>query len=101
MQVLNVEGFEKRILYNAAKAYSIQLPTGGEYTDLAPVIALTLTDFLMFPGHEAYLTRFALKEKDFLLDYPQDDLERESMRIWAGFFLQIGVEQQAALLIRV
>jgi hypothetical protein len=25
MQVLNVEGFEKRILYNAAKAYSIQL----------------------------------------------------------------------------
>ncbi len=25
MQVLNVEGFEKRILYNAAKAYSAQL----------------------------------------------------------------------------
>jgi predicted transposase/invertase (TIGR01784 family) len=75
MQVLNVEGFEKRILYNAAKAYSIQLPTGGDYTELAPVIALTLTDFLMFPGHGPYLSRFVLKEKDFLLDYPQDDLE--------------------------
>ncbi len=75
MQVLNIEGFEKRILYNAAKAYSIQLPTGGEFTDLAPVIALTLTDFLMFPGHGPYLSRFVLKEKEFLLDYPQDDLE--------------------------
>ncbi len=75
MQVLNVEGFEKRILYNAAKAYSVQLPSGGDYTDLSPVIALTLTDFVMFPGHEPYLSRFTLKEKDFLLDYPQDDLE--------------------------
>ena len=75
MQVLNVEGFEKRILYNAAKAYSIQLPIGGDYTDLAPVIALTLTDFVMFPGHETYLSRFVLKEKDFLLDYPHDDLQ--------------------------
>ena len=75
MQVLNVEGFEKRILYNAAKAYSIQLPAGADYADLAPVIALTLTDFLMFPGHDPYLSRFVLREKDFLLDYPQDDLE--------------------------
>ena len=75
MQVLNVEGFEKRILYNAAKAYSIQLPAGADYADLAPVIALTLTDFVMFPGHGPYLSRFTLREKDFLLDYPQDDLE--------------------------
>ena len=32
MQVLNVEGFEKRILYNAAKTYSTQLGTGDDYT---------------------------------------------------------------------
>ena len=75
MQVLNVEGFEKRILYNAAKAYSVQLPTGADYADLAPVIALTLTDFVMFPGHGPYLSRFTLKEQEFLLDYPQGDLE--------------------------
>jgi len=75
MQVLNVEGFEKRILYNAAKAYSVQLPSGGDYADLSPVIALTLTDFVMFQGLGPYLSRFTLKEKDFLLDYPQDDLE--------------------------
>lgn len=75
MQVLNIEGFEKRILYNAAKAYSVQLPSGADYTELAPVIALTLTDFMMFEGHGSYLSRFVLKEKDFLLDYPQEDLE--------------------------
>jgi len=49
MQVLNVEGFEKRILYNAAKAYSNQLNIGEDYTILEPVIALTITDFAMFP----------------------------------------------------
>lgn len=75
MQVLNVEGFDKQILYNAAKAYSVQLPTGGDYAELAPVIALTLADFVMFSAHVPYLSRFTLKEKVFLLDYPQDDLE--------------------------
>jgi predicted transposase/invertase (TIGR01784 family) len=32
MQVLNVLGFEKRILYNAAKAFSTQLSIGEDYT---------------------------------------------------------------------
>ncbi len=32
MQVLNLEGFEKRILYNAAKSYSTQLSSGDDYT---------------------------------------------------------------------
>ncbi|MEQ9482922.1 Rpn family recombination-promoting nuclease/putative transposase [Coleofasciculus sp. F4-SAH-05] len=36
MQVLNLSGFEKRILYNAAKAYSIQLQPGEDYTLLNP-----------------------------------------------------------------
>ncbi|MFN7714986.1 MAG: Rpn family recombination-promoting nuclease/putative transposase, partial [Pseudanabaenaceae cyanobacterium] len=45
MQVLNIEGFEKRILYNAAKAYSTQLGVGEDYNLLDPVIALTITDF--------------------------------------------------------
>jgi predicted transposase/invertase (TIGR01784 family) len=75
MQVLNVEGFEKRILYNASKAYSIQLETGKNYTLLNPVIALTITDFEMFPHLERVINRFILKEKDFLVDYLTDDLE--------------------------
>jgi predicted transposase/invertase (TIGR01784 family) len=75
MQVLNVEGFEKQILYNAAKAYSVQLATGDAYPTLNPVIALTITDFVMFPEIEPLITRFSLKEKTVLIDYPVDDLE--------------------------
>ena len=75
MQVLNIEGFEKRILYNAAKAYSIQLGIGQSYSQLNPVIALTITDFVMFPEINQLSSRFILKEKDFLIDYPIYDLE--------------------------
>ncbi|MGK7873215.1 MAG: Rpn family recombination-promoting nuclease/putative transposase [Xenococcaceae cyanobacterium] len=75
MQVLNVEGFEKRILYNAAKAYSIQLDVGEDYTLLNPVIALTITDFEIFPHLEDVISRFILKEKDYLVDYLIYDLE--------------------------
>jgi predicted transposase/invertase (TIGR01784 family) len=75
MQVLNIDSFEKRILYNAAKAYSTQLDAGQKYDQLNPVIALTLTDFAMFPEIPAVTTRFILKEKDFLFDYPLYDLE--------------------------
>jgi predicted transposase/invertase (TIGR01784 family) len=75
MQVLNVEGFEKRILYNAAKAYSTQLNVGEDYTDLEPVIALTITDFDMFPELNQLLSRFILKEKTYLTDYPNYDIE--------------------------
>lgn len=68
MQVLNVEGFEKRILYNAAKSYSTQLASGQSYNLLNPVIALTITDFVMFPDLEKVMSRFVLKEKDYLID---------------------------------
>ncbi len=82
MQVLNVLGFEKRVLYNAAKAFSIQLGVGEDYTLLNPVIALTITDFEMFPGNHALrdgvgdriISRYRLKEKDDLTDY-SDDIE--------------------------
>ena len=75
MQVLNVEGFEKRILYNAAKSYSTQLISGQGYSLLNPVIALTITDFVMFPELSNVISRFVLKEKDFLIDYPIYDIE--------------------------
>ncbi|WP_121970560.1 Rpn family recombination-promoting nuclease/putative transposase [Leptolyngbya sp. BC1307] len=74
MQVLNVLGFEKRVLYNAAKAFSIQLESGQQYARLNPVIALTITDFEMFPESEKVISRYALKEKDDLTTY-SDDIE--------------------------
>jgi predicted transposase/invertase (TIGR01784 family) len=69
MQVLNVLGFDKRVLYNAAKAFSIQLDVGEDYTLLNPVIALTITDFEMFPGNPKVLSRYRLKEQTELTDY--------------------------------
>ncbi len=74
MQVLNVLGFEKRVLYNAAKTFSIQLGVGEDYTLLNSVIALTITDFEMFPGNDRILSRYRLKENNDLTDY-SDDIE--------------------------
>jgi predicted transposase/invertase (TIGR01784 family) len=74
MQVLNVLGFEKRVLYNAAKAFSIQLKVGEDYNLLNPVIALTITDFIMFEEIEKVISCYRLKEKDDLTDY-SDDIE--------------------------
>ena len=74
MQVLNVEGFEKRILYNAAKAYSIQLNRGEEYALLNPVIALTITNFKMFE-FEKMISAFVMKEKKLFTDYGDNDIE--------------------------
>ncbi|MBF2026581.1 MAG: Rpn family recombination-promoting nuclease/putative transposase [Oscillatoriales cyanobacterium C42_A2020_001] len=72
MQVLNVLGFEKRVLYNAVKAFSIQLDVGDDYTLLNPVIALTITDFEMFPNTSKIISRYALKEKEELTTYSND-----------------------------
>ncbi|MEM6452998.1 MAG: Rpn family recombination-promoting nuclease/putative transposase [Cyanobacteria bacterium P01_D01_bin.105] len=74
MQVLNVLGFKKRVLYNAAKAFSTQLKVGEDYSLLNPVIALTITDFVMFEHSEKVFSYYRLKEKDDLTDY-SDDIE--------------------------
>ena len=73
MQVLNVQGFEQRILYNAAKSYSQQLQKGEDYSLLNPVIALTLTDFQLFETPNL-TSRFKLIEKQHLIEY-NDDIE--------------------------
>lgn len=72
MQVLNVEGFEKRILYNAAKSYSTQLLKGEKYHLLNPVVALTITDFVMFDDLKDIMSTFKLLEKNHLINYSDD-----------------------------
>ncbi|MEL7331389.1 MAG: Rpn family recombination-promoting nuclease/putative transposase [Cyanobacteria bacterium J06560_2] len=74
MQILNVLGFEQRVLYNAAKSYSTQLEVGEDYTLLNPVIALTITDFEMFEQADSVISRYCLMEKTALTEY-SDDLE--------------------------
>lgn len=74
MQVLNHEGFEKRVLYNAAKNYSIQLTKGDKYHLLNPVIALTITDFVLFDNSPELINNFKLIEKKQFIEY-SDDIE--------------------------
>jgi len=74
MQVLNHAGFEKRVLYNAAKNYSIQLDKSEKYHLLNPVIALTIVDFIMFEESNKTINRFKLLEKDEFIAY-NDDIE--------------------------
>ena len=74
MQVLNVESFEKRILYNATKAYSLQFKSGENYNLLNPVIALTITDFPMFENLDTVISRCFFKEKTFFTEYLPNEL---------------------------
>ncbi|MEL7223340.1 MAG: Rpn family recombination-promoting nuclease/putative transposase [Cyanobacteria bacterium P01_D01_bin.36] len=74
MQVLNTFGFEKRVLYNAAKSYSTQLKQGDNYHLLNPVIALTVTDFDMFEHNSSVISRYCLMDKTTFTEY-SDDIE--------------------------
>ncbi|MEB3883588.1 Rpn family recombination-promoting nuclease/putative transposase [Lyngbya sp. CCY1209] len=75
VQVLNVQSFGKRVLFNAAKTYAFQLQRGQGYRYLKPAIALTLTDFEMFPERDRLISRFIYKEKSEGWDYTDNDIE--------------------------
>jgi predicted transposase/invertase (TIGR01784 family) len=49
MQVLKVEGFEKRVVYNASKAYGMQLRNADEYPTLCNVVGVTICNFNLWP----------------------------------------------------
>jgi predicted transposase/invertase (TIGR01784 family) len=52
MQVLKVEGFEKRVVYNASKAYVMQLRNADEYPALCDVVGVTICNFTMWPERD-------------------------------------------------
>jgi hypothetical protein len=49
-----------------SKAYSNQIEYGEDYIKLKPVIALTITDFIMFDNQkkDKYISNFVYKEKE-------------------------------------
>jgi predicted transposase/invertase (TIGR01784 family) len=67
MQVFNVEAFEKRVVYNVAKAYTNQLGAGFPYPELDDVVGITLCDFELWPRKEAphvpMLSRWRMQEQ--------------------------------------
>jgi predicted transposase/invertase (TIGR01784 family) len=49
MQVLPIEGFEKRVVYNASKAHVMQLRNADEYPKLCDVVGVTICNFNLWP----------------------------------------------------
>ena len=69
MQVIHTAAFEKRVIYNLAKAYGNQLGKGEKYPTIRPFIALTITDFVLFKDSSKIINRFRLKEETLPLNY--------------------------------
>ncbi|XXY44294.1 Rpn family recombination-promoting nuclease/putative transposase [Sorangium sp. So ce269] len=104
MQVLNVEGFEKRVVYNVAKAYVGQLGRGQLYPELNDVIGITICDFELWPRSESLhvpmLSRWRMQEQHggerglgqlqfVFLELPKYDVSRPPQTVverWAYFF---------------
>jgi predicted transposase/invertase (TIGR01784 family) len=67
MQVFNVEAFEKRVVYNVAKAYTNQLGVGFAYPELDDVIGISICDCELWPHKEAphvpMLSRWRMQEQ--------------------------------------
>ncbi len=70
MQLLNVEGFEERIVYNASKAFTIQLRRAEGYPKLKDVVGVTICDFCLWdePGEDdeaavPMLSRWRMQEQ--------------------------------------
>jgi len=67
MQVLNVEAFEKRVVYNVAKAYTNQLEAGHVYPELNDVIGISICDFELWPRKKGFdvpmLSRWRMQEQ--------------------------------------
>ncbi|WP_224361000.1 Rpn family recombination-promoting nuclease/putative transposase [Hyalangium versicolor] len=104
MQVLNVEGFEKRVIYNVAKAYTSQLDAGRPYPELDDVVGVTICDFELWPrvegAHVPMLSRWRMQEQHMgarglghlqfvFLELPKYDAHRPpvtAVEKWAYFF---------------
>src|SRR6188474_1590369 len=67
MQVLNVEAFEKRVVYNVSKAYTNQLGASLPYPELDDVIGISICDFELWPRkeepHVPMLSRWRMQEQ--------------------------------------
>ena len=70
MQLAKVKGLEKRIVYNASKAYVMQLRSAEEYPTLCDVIGVTICNFKLFPEKDKsgqlkvpMLSRWRLQEQ--------------------------------------
>ncbi|NES22820.1 MAG: Rpn family recombination-promoting nuclease/putative transposase [Symploca sp. SIO3E6] len=75
MQIARVSAFSKRVIYNLSKAYTNQLGIGENYLSLTPVIAVTITDFILFKKTVEVINQFVFQEKTKKFEYPDQELK--------------------------
>ena len=75
IQLINVPSFGNRVLYNAAKSYSLKLTGEERYEKLKTVISLKIADFEMFENQPDFMSRFVFKEKEQQFDCPDTEIE--------------------------
>ena len=63
MQTSRMQAFDKRVAYNLCKSYANQLEIEEACFLLNPIIAVTITDFLMFKENQKVINRFVYKEE--------------------------------------
>ncbi|MBI5512783.1 MAG: Rpn family recombination-promoting nuclease/putative transposase [Deltaproteobacteria bacterium] len=107
MQVLKVEGFEKRVVYNASKAYVMQLRNAEEYPTLCDVFGVTICNFNLWADKDTQghfrvpmLSRWRMQEQHSgaqglpqvqyafleLPKYEAGDAPKTLVEKWAYFF---------------
>ena len=110
MQLLHHPGFLNRIVYNACKAYVAPLKSGGKYSQLTDVVAISICDFDLWPDAKQetqglplvpLLSRWNMVERhsknDGLLQVqyaflelakvPKDRPEKIGLDLWAWLFV--------------
>ncbi|NEO80605.1 Rpn family recombination-promoting nuclease/putative transposase [Moorena sp. SIO4G3] len=75
MQVSSITGFSKRVLYNMVKGYVNQLKTAEDYIRLKPVIAVTITDFILFDETKQIINQFVFQEKTEKFECLEEELQ--------------------------
>jgi len=101
MQNAKEKGFEKRAIYYAAKTYSNQMDKSGKYSDLKEVIFIAITDFVMFPEKQDYISNHSIRDdktysqdlKDFsfaFIELPKfnlkDQTQESGIELWCDLF---------------
>jgi predicted transposase/invertase (TIGR01784 family) len=71
MQVAEVDGFDKRVLYYAAKSYSSQIQSGEEYEKLHPIYFIGIMDFVV-TQNTSYLSRHTMTDTETGENYLKD-----------------------------
>ncbi len=112
IQVAHEPGFAKRAQYYAAKAYIEQRGKDSAYKDLKQVTFLAITDFILFPQKESFLSHHQMLDtetyeqdlKDFsfsFLELPKFTKSKDQLKTltekWAYFFKYAAETSEADL----